>query len=260
MSRRTRRRSLRPSAAALAAAALVLLAAPGASAHVSVDPGTAEQGGYTKEAFRVPNERDDASTVQVEVVFPADHPLGHVSVQPVPGWTATVKKEKPEGPVKGGDHEMTEAVSSIVWKGGSIRPGQFQEFPVSFGPLPTDTRELVFKALQTYSDGEVVRWIDVPQEGGAQAQRPAPVLELKPAASAEGDGAAPPPGDVADADPVSVTPAAVGTVSTTDTMSRLLGGAALAVGLVALARAVLGRSAGRRDAPVDETAREKSAA
>ncbi|MDQ1009076.1 uncharacterized protein YcnI [Streptomyces sp. V4I23] len=244
------------SAATVAGAAVVLLAASGASAHVSVDPGTAEPGGFTKEAFRVPNERDDASTVQVEVAFPTDHPLGHVSVQPVPGWKATVKKEKLDKPVKDGDHELTEAVSSIVWKGGSIRPGEFQEFPVSFGPLPTDTDELVFKALQTYSDGEVVRWIDVPQEGGGEPERPAPVLELKAAAQeapVTGAAAAREPRQEQDA---GATPVAR-TGSATDTLARVLGGGALALGLVALGRAALRRPAAREGTSVDQPGQEK---
>ncbi len=56
-----------------------------------------------------------------------------------------------------------------------IKPGEFQEFPVSLGPLPTDTDKLVFKAVQTYSDNSEVSWI---QEPGAE--HPAPVLSLTP--------------------------------------------------------------------------------
>jgi hypothetical protein len=39
-----------------------------------------------------------------------------------------------------------------------IKPGQFQEFDVSLGPLP-NVDQLVFKALRYYSDGDTVRWI-----------------------------------------------------------------------------------------------------
>ena len=49
---------------------------------------------------------------------------------------------------------------------------------MSFGPLPDDTDELVFKALQTYSSGEVVSWIDETPEGGAEPEHPAPVVHL----------------------------------------------------------------------------------
>ncbi|ATW49003.1 YcnI family protein [Streptomyces peucetius] len=221
----------RLSAAAVAgAAAVVFLAAPGAFAHVSVNPGTAEPGGFTKAAFRVPNERDGDSTVRVEIAFPAEHPLGHVSVQPVPGWKATVKKERLKQPIVDGDHEITEAVTSVLWEGGTIRPGEFQEFPLSLGPLPEDAPELVFKAVQTYSDGEVVRWIDVPEKGAAEPEHPAPVLALKSTAPL----AAAAPAAARNPDEPDRAPA-------TDTVSRLLGGSGLAVGLAALGWAAAGR-------------------
>ena len=35
-------------------------------------------------------------------------------------------------------------------------------FTISAGALSEDQDELVFKAIQTYSDGEQVRWIEVP--------------------------------------------------------------------------------------------------
>jgi hypothetical protein len=62
-----------------------------------------------------------------------------------------------------------------------IKPGEFQEFPVSLGPLPTDTDKLVFKAVQTYSDNSEVSWI---QEPGAE--HPAPVLSLTAKAASSG--------------------------------------------------------------------------
>ena len=47
--------------------------------------------------------------------------------------------------------------------------------------MPTDTNELIFKALQTYDNGEVVRWIDPPAESAAAPEHPAPVVKLTPA-------------------------------------------------------------------------------
>ena len=58
-----RRNVMLRAAVVLAAAGLATLglAAP-ASAHVTINPITAVQGGYAKFALRVPTERDDAST------------------------------------------------------------------------------------------------------------------------------------------------------------------------------------------------------
>ncbi len=163
-----------------AIAALAVWAGP-ASAHVTVNPKEATQGGYAKLTFRVPNEKDAASTTKVEVTLPADSPLSSASYKPTAGWKTTVTKSKLAKPVKtdGGD-EITEAVSKVTWTADSaataVKPGEFQEFDLSVGPLP-EQDTMVFKAVQTYSDGEVVRWIDEPTDG-AEVDKPAPVLTL----------------------------------------------------------------------------------
>ncbi|MFG2043179.1 YcnI family protein [Dactylosporangium sp. NPDC048998] len=171
---------VRTGVAAAAAVAAALAFPATASAHVTVNPNTAFQGGYAKVTFRVPTERDDASTTKVEVAIPTDKPIVSVSLKPVQGWTATTETTKLATPVKthGGD-EVTEAVSKITWTADAnsgIKPHEFQEFDVSLGPLP-ETDQIVFKALQTYSSGEIVRWIDEPSAGG-EAEHPAPVLKL----------------------------------------------------------------------------------
>jgi uncharacterized protein YcnI len=168
---------------ALAAGAALVLSATSAFAHVTVNPREATQGGYAKLAFRVPNERDNASTTKLEINFPADHPFASVSVRPQAGWTYTVDKTTLATPIKSHDHEIAEAVSRITWTGGAIKPGEFNEFEVSVGPLPSDVDSLTFKALQTYSDGEIVRWIEEATPGVSEPERPAPVLKLTKAAA-----------------------------------------------------------------------------
>jgi len=73
---------------AIAASGLAIALAAPAAAHVTVQPGTATQGGYTAFAFRVPNERPDAGTVKLEVTLPAEHPISSVRTKPLAGWTA----------------------------------------------------------------------------------------------------------------------------------------------------------------------------
>jgi periplasmic copper chaperone A len=165
-------------AAVTLTAGLVLTASP-AWAHVTINPDEAAQGGFTAVSFRVPNERDDSGTTSLTVEFPTDHPITSVSVKPKPGWTANVERAPLPGPIEGeGGGEITEAVSRITWTGGRIAPGEFDEFDVSMGPLPDDTDELVFNALQTYESGEVVRWIEPTPAGGPEPEFPAPVLRL----------------------------------------------------------------------------------
>ncbi|MCU1487774.1 MAG: hypothetical protein JWN67_4520, partial [Actinomycetia bacterium] len=87
--------------------------------------------------------------------------------KPLPGWT------------------VTKTDTTITWAGGTIAPGEFQEFEISVGPLPA-VDELVFKAVQTYDDGTVVRWIDPTPADGTEPDHPAPTLHLVPG-SGEGD-------------------------------------------------------------------------
>ncbi|HEV7898579.1 MAG TPA: YcnI family protein [Planosporangium sp.] len=165
---------------AVVLAALVLVATP-ASAHVTVNPKDVVQGGYSKLTFRVPNEKDSAATTQVEVNLPQATPIASVSVKPTTGWTVTATRSTLDKSVKSDDGEITEAVTKIVWKANSpdtaIQPGQFQEFDVSAGPLPA-TDKIVFKALQTYSNGDVVHWIEEPAADGKEPAHPAPTLKL----------------------------------------------------------------------------------
>jgi len=171
------------------AAAMVTLVGV-AAAHVTVNPGTAQQGSYTQVSFRVPNERDTASTTQLEIDFPPDHPIASVQTRAVPGWTSTVQKTKLTKPIATDDGQVTEVVSKITWTDSKIPPGMFEDFDVAMGPLPTDTDELVFKALQTYDNGEVVRWIDTAPPGAPEPEHPAPVLKLTPPGATPATGGA----------------------------------------------------------------------
>ena len=161
----------------VALGALLALALP-ASAHVTIKPDVAAKGSFSVFSFSVPNERGNASTVKLEVTFPTDHPIAYVSVQPLPGWTWTAEKATLAKPIKAEGGDITEAVSKITWTGGEIKPGEFQLFTISAGPLPTDTKSLEFKAVQTYSNGETVRWIDSTPKGGPEPDLPAPTLKL----------------------------------------------------------------------------------
>jgi uncharacterized protein YcnI len=167
---------------ALALAALLALAGP-ASAHVTIGAPDAAPGGYTVATLQVPTESDTASTTKVVVSVP---PLGSVSVRPTPGWTVATKTTKLATPIKTDDGEQTQAVSQITWTaqpGAAIKPGEFQQFAVSVGPLP-DKASLAFPAIQYYSDGTVVKWIEQAAPGSkTEPEHPAPTLKITAAAA-----------------------------------------------------------------------------
>lgn len=234
--------------AAVAVSAVLALSSP-ALAHVSVQPeGVAAKGGYAVVDFKVPNERDDASTTKLEVSFPTDHPLASVMPQPVDGWKVDVTKAKLDKPLELHGNKITEAVSKVTWtaEGKGVLPGYFQKFPLSVGALPKDTGQLVFKALQTYSNKEVVRWIEVPREGQEEPEHPAPVLTLS-APAEDGHDSGTDPAAAQDDEHTAASAGEGDGDGGTDTTARVLGVAGIVLGAAGVAYGVF---AGRRRSTV----------
>ncbi|MFE6825283.1 MULTISPECIES: YcnI family protein [unclassified Streptomyces] len=236
-------------AAAVAGSAVLVLSSP-AFAHVSVAAeGTAAKGGYAVVDFKVPNERDNASTTKLEVTFPTDHPLASAMPEPINGWKIVVTKSKLAKPIELHGKQISEAVSKITWTatGKGIEAGYFQKFPVSVGALPEDADELVFKAIQTYSNKEVVRWIEVQEDGAEEPENPAPVLALAAASEDEhshgtsAEDASDESSD--DAKAAASTTEAASDSDSSDTTARVLGVVGIVVGAAGVAYGVL---AGRR--------------
>jgi uncharacterized protein YcnI len=205
-------------AAITAASTLVLVGvANSASAHVSVSSPDAKPGGYAKLVFRVPSESDTASTTKLVVTLPKDHLFASVSAQVKDGWKVVKTKEKLASPVKMGDVTLTEAITSVSWtaEAGGVPPNDFDEFALSVGRIPEGVDSLDFPAVQTYSDGEVVRWEQVAKDAADKPEHPAPSLKLATA----------------------VTTLAATTSNNkggSDTLARVLGGAGLLLGLIGL--------------------------
>lgn len=236
----------------------VLATAAPAAAHVTVDPDGADPGGYARVAFRVPNERPDAATVEVEVHLPEEAPLASVSVRPVPGWSVEMQQRELDEPVDTGHGSVEQVVSVITWTAeeadAALSPGRFGEFPISIGPLPEadalpEGGVLLFRTLQTYDDGEVVRWIDPPDPDGSAPPHPAPVLRLTGAADGASGGTGPgdagPKATAAGAEPDNGD--ASGGPGWWSGAALVAGAGGLALGGLALARTR--RSGGARGSP-----------
>lgn len=168
----------RLAALAVSAPLLVLVGALPASAHVTVHSYEAVRGGSDAVlSFRTPNESSDATTVKLQVFLPTETPLLGVLVQPLEGWSFSVKTVTLNKPVQTDDGPITQAVSEVTWKGGHVPVGGYQDFNIDVSDLP-DVSSLTFKAIQTYSNGKVVRWIETAPKGAPEPDFPAPVLHL----------------------------------------------------------------------------------
>ncbi|HXY92469.1 MAG TPA: YcnI family protein [Acidimicrobiia bacterium] len=166
----------------LAAAAVLLLPAAIASAHVTLQPPSVPKGSSDViVGFAVPNESTTgAATTKIEIDFPITSPMLGVKAEAIAGWNAAVQTVKLPKPITTDDGQITEAVSQVTWAttGDGIGPDQYMVFNVLVGTVPSNAKQLVFKALQTYSDGTVVSWIDPIVKGTPAPDHPTPILKL----------------------------------------------------------------------------------
>ncbi len=217
-------------------ATVVLIGAVPAFAHVTVHADTAAPGAGAKITFRVPTEADNASTTALRVSLPRTTPIASVAVQPHPGWSFHVTTARLAKPIQTDDGPVTTAVTEITWRARSaasaIKPGEFDEFSLSADPLPK-AAVLRFPALQTYSNGQVVRWIQVAAPGAPEPEHPAPTLTLTAVGAGSPGGAAQTPAHVTSSAPASSGSAAALALAITALVIALLG---LASGVLALRR------------------------
>jgi uncharacterized protein YcnI len=208
--------------------AVCAFAAP-AWAHVTVDPSSAPKGSTGTLSFLAPNEDPAAKMTELQVAFPQPPhtPIATVTVEAKPGWTVQVTTTKLATPIVTDDGAISDIVSNIDWKAKTVADGvaaqQFGEFTIDADGLPTNENEVVFGAIQTYSDGKKVRWIDPVTANGPAAEYPTPILQLtNPAGSVTPTTTAP------------TSNATVAAISTKDNSARALAIIAVALGAVAL--------------------------
>ena len=202
-----------------------------AGAHIQVAPVLVAPNDAVKFTVLVPGERD-VETTRVELKMPAG--LLPFSYEETPDW----KRELVAA--------SNGAVDRVVWT-GRMPKDRFAEFSFLAG-TPEKPGELVFKALQTYADGKIVRWI-----GDPGSERPAPVTKVddgtpRQNVGGESEGGKPAPAS-SGAVTLAPTAAPIATAAAAsddggDPLAVVLGGAGLLLGLAALAISV--RSARRR--------------
>ncbi|MBV7694269.1 DUF1775 domain-containing protein [Streptomyces sp. TRM70350] len=146
-------------------AAAVLVAAGPAFAHTEVEAENARALAQDVTlTFSAASESSSAGITGLEVFLPDGITPADVTYEDGPkGWkfATTSRGYKVSGP--------------------RLAVGEDAEFSVTVRQLP-DAEELVFKTLQSYSDGRVDRWIELEDSGDEHGHgHPAPKLELGPA-------------------------------------------------------------------------------
>lgn len=157
--------------------AIALITPAAAQAHISLHPNTIPAGAFATLDVRVPGEQEGAHVTKVDVLFPS----GFVGVdyENVPGWHTSIIETKLATPIKEDGETIDTEVSQIAWTwtgpAGQVNNGQFINFPLSLA-IPDDAagRALEFRTVQTYSNGQVVHWIDP----SLTAEHPAPRINV----------------------------------------------------------------------------------
>jgi hypothetical protein len=94
--------------------------------------------------------------------------------------------------------KFTTAADGFTVAGKTLKVGEDAVWAVRLAQLPSDAATLSFKTLETYGDGDVVRWIDLPVAGQPEPDHPAPTITLKGAVkSAPASPSAAPTSEVA---------------------------------------------------------------
>ena len=99
----------------------------------------------------------------------------------MPGWTVVTEKTTLAKPITDrrrpghpGGHRRSRGPRPPA----ACNPGSSTSSRSPPDPLPTNTSKLTFKAIQTYSDGTTVRWIQQTVKGAPEPEHPAPTLSL----------------------------------------------------------------------------------
>ena len=180
---------------AILAALALLLAAP-AYAHVTATPDEADSA-FFRTSLRVGHGCEGSPTTAVRVRVPEGVESVHPEV--VPGWE--IELVTADGEAAGtaeGDDGAAATVTEIAWTGGSLPEGYFQEFGLTFRITEQAPEVLYLPTVQECEQGEHA-WIEIPDtlEEWDDLDQPAPYVINN--ADGSGHGAEPADGPAADA-------------------------------------------------------------
>lgn len=175
--------------------ALSLVTPAFAHTGVTVEPAVAGAVNATV-SFNAAAESTTAGITSLKIVLPQGIAPGDVTFVDGPaGWA------------------LQPDADGYVVSGPAVPVGRDVQHRVRVKQLPV-VPALVFKVLQTYTDGRVDRWIEVPSAANANPENPAPVVQLAAPPGGFPNGVAtnvPSPASTNHGDDLSPGPAATGT-------------------------------------------------
>jgi uncharacterized protein YcnI len=228
------RRTLQTAAVTAGAAALLLTAAGGASAHVGVTPDKTAANSYALLTFGIPHGCDTSATTKVAITLPQE--LNDAQPTVNPNWTVEKVSEQLAEPKKLADGtSITKRTSQIVYTAKTPLAHELRDALVLSVKLPdTAGTTLYFPTLQSCETGQT-DWSEIAKDGQDphSLEAPAPSITVTEAAATDGHGAAAAASHTAEG-------AAIEQASATDSGADARSWAGLAAGIAGL---VLGGAA-----------------
>ena len=163
-------------------AALTLLAAAGAQAHIALDQPEAPAGSSYRAAFKVGHGCEGgAATKEIVVTLPEG--LRGAKPMPKPGWTLTTKRRPLKAPYDSHGKPVTEELAEARWAANGeanyLQDAWYDEF-VLRAALPAEPGEVWFQVRQVCTQGEW-HWAEVPSAANPKPRAPAVRLKVMPA-------------------------------------------------------------------------------
>jgi uncharacterized protein YcnI len=152
----------RATALAVAVGLVIVAWAAPAAAHVEVEADNPQAGATNVTvSFSAESESRSAGIVSLEVALPEGITVDQITLISGPsGWT------------------LSASSLGYLVSGPVLPVGTDAAYKIRIAQLPSTAETLPFKTLQTYSDGRIDRWIDVPTAAVPDPDKPAPVLKL----------------------------------------------------------------------------------
>jgi hypothetical protein len=136
-------------------------------AHVKVEATPSQAGAANAQlTFRAAAESKTAGITKLEFLADPAMPVTAVTLVGSPvGWQ-----------LRPGDF------GGFIVEGGALAVGEDAKVTIEVKQLPRAPK-IIFKVLQTYSDGRIDRWTDLPSGDGKEPEHPVAILDLAPAGS-----------------------------------------------------------------------------
>lgn len=155
---------------------LAVLTASNVYAHAVLENKTAQNGSYFKATIRIGHGCEGAAINRITVEIPDG--LRLAKPQPKPGWKIQIDKQKLDEPFTSHGKTITEDVAKLIWEGGPLDNGYFDEFSFMV-KVAAEPQILYVPVKQECVDGTSIYWHQVPEAGTNWHDYETPAPELR---------------------------------------------------------------------------------